>query len=115
MVDGRYIEVFKHSDAMIHDCGSFSLEYFYAHKPMMFLYENKGRKDKVHINDVTKEAKSLHYRGDNEQAIEQFIVDVINGIDPMKEQREEFFAKNLTPKGGKSACQNIIDAILGEE
>ena len=82
---------------------------------MMFLYENKGRKDKVHINDVTKEAKSLHYRGDNEQAIEQFIVDVINGIDPMKEQREEFFAKNLTPKGGKSACQNIIDAILGEE
>ena len=58
MVDGRYIEVFKHSDAMIHDCGSFSLEYFYAHKPMMFLYENKGRKDKVHINDVTKEAKS---------------------------------------------------------
>ena len=115
MVDGRYIEVFKHSDAMIHDCGSFSLEYFYAHKPMMFLYENKGRKDKVHINDVTKEAKSLHYRGDSEQAIEQFIVDVINGIDPMKEQREEFFAKNLTPKGGKSACQNIIDAILGEE
>lgn len=115
MVDGRYIEVFKHSDAMIHDCGSFSLEYFYAHKPMMFLYEKKGRKDKVHINDVTKEAKSLHYRGDSEQAIEQFIVDVINGIDPMKEQREEFFAKNLTPKGGKSACQNIIDAILGEE
>ena len=61
----------------------------------MFLYENTGRKDKVHINEVTKEAKALHYRGDNEQAIEKFIVDVIKGVDPMKEQREEFFSEHL--------------------
>ena len=82
---------------------------------MMFLYENTGRKDKVHINEITREAKSLHYRGDNEQAIEQFIVDVVKGVDPMKKQREEFFMKHLTPKGGQTACQNIINAILGEK
>ena len=46
----------------------------------------------------------------NEQDIEQFIQNVINGIDPMKEQRTQFIQETLMPEGSPS--QNILDDIL---
>ena len=35
--DDDYISWFKHSDAMIHDCGSFRCEYLYTSKPACYL------------------------------------------------------------------------------
>ena len=46
--------------------------------------------------------------------IYSFILDVINGIDPLKEEKEKFYNDSLTPPNGKTACENIINSILGE-
>ena len=107
---GQYISLFHYSDAMIHDCASFTIEYLYAHKPVMYLV-----KDDKHTENGTqfmKDAFNTLYHGHSKQEIEQFIHDVINDLDPKKKDREGFFKGNLLPPGNKSACDNIIDAIL---
>lgn len=111
--DGEYIGLFKHSDAMIHDCGSFILEYMYSGNPVMYLVKKTRSMD--NMTNFAQKAYGLHYKGKNHQDIEQFIKDVIAGNDPLKEQRTQFVATDLTPPHGKSACQNIINSILGQE
>lgn len=110
---GEYMGLFKYSDAMIHDCGSFRLEYLYAGNPVMFLY--KGNPVSDYMNWQATEALNLHYKGYNKQDIENFILNVINDKDPMKGQRQNFVDNYLTPPYGKTACDNIINAILGQE
>lgn len=111
--EGEYMGLFKHSHAMIHDCGSFKLEYLYTNNPVMYLLKEKTEYD--YENWQTTKALELHYKGKNKTDIEQFILNVIDDKDIMKEERKEFVDKYLTPPNGKSACDNIIHAILGEE
>ena len=109
---GEYYDLFMHSDAMIHDCVSFQIEYQYTHNPVMFLdAANHKIEDQ---NEFGRMAFDMHYKGHNEEDIEQFIKDVINGNDPMKEQREFFYNKYLLPPKGLKASENIINTILGE-
>lgn len=114
IADGRYLELFKHSDAMIHDCGSFTLEYLYTGKPVMFLYDQRGRKSSLKINKVTREAQKVHYTGLSEEDIENFILMVISKNDPMSSFRNCFVEHYLLPPSGNTACQNIINKILNE-
>lgn len=111
--DGEYIGLFKHSDAMIHDCGSFILEYMYSGNPVMYMVKETRNTD--NMTRFAKKAFDLHYKGKNHQDIEQFIKDIIVGNDPLKKSRTHFLASDLTPPHGKTACQNIINAILGKE
>lgn len=110
---GDYMGLFKYSDAMIHDCGSFRLEYLYTGNPVMYLY--KGNPISDYMNWESTEALYLHYKGYNKEDIEKFILDVVNGIDPYKLKRDYFVEKYLTPPYGKTASENIINAILGQE
>ncbi len=107
---GKYLGLFKHSDAMIHDCGSFIMEYLYTGNPVMYMMKN----DKLDStwNDGYKQALSMHYHGWTVEDIENFIRNVIDGHDPMSSDRETFIAENMTPPNGVSASQNIIDCIL---
>lgn len=111
--EGEYMGLFKHSDAMIHDCGSFKLEYLYTDNPVMYLFKENPKYD--FENWQTSKAMELHYKGYNKTDIEQFILNVIDGIDYFKDDRKKFVSSYLTPPNGKSACDNIINAILGEE
>ena len=112
--EGKYLSLFKHSDAMIHDCGSFTVEYLYTGSPVMYLV-----RDEIHHTEnlipYAKEAFDLHYKGYSRDDIERFILDVIAGEDPRAEARKVFLQKNLLPPHGKTACENIINAILGQE
>ena len=51
-----------------------------------------------------------YYMARTEQDIEQFIQNVIDDVDPLKEQRTKFVNEVLMPNGSPS--QNIIDDIL---
>ena len=113
IADGEYMGLFKYSDAMIHDCGSFRVEYLYTGKPVMFLKKKEPEND--YMNWQTIKALELHYSGFNECDIENFIQNVIKGVDPLRDDRKRFVDDNLTPPYGKTASQNIINAILGEE
>lgn len=109
---GKYLSLFKYSDAMIHDCGSFTIEYMYMDKPVMYLLRDEHHAD--NMIPYAKEAFDLHYKGRTHEDIESFILDVINNVDPLKEQRAVYKEKNLLPPNGKKACENIMDSILGK-
>lgn len=110
---GKYLDLFKYSDAMIHDSCSFTVEYHYTHNPVMYLLSE----DVVHDDQMqfAKEAFDLHYKGTTAEDIEQFIQNVIKGVDPRKEERLGYYNRHLVPPHNKTACENIVNAILGEE
>lgn len=108
---GKYEALFKYSDAMIHDCGSFTIEYLYMHNPILYLIKDEHHTD--NLNEFAKKAFNLHYKAANKAEIEDFILNVINGNDEKMEQREQFFKEYLLPPNGKSACENILNSILG--
>lgn len=111
LVTGDYISLFINSDAMIHDCGSFTIEYLYTKKPVMYLINDEHHSDQ--LNEFDKMAFNLHYKGRCEDDIESFINNVIEGIDEMKNERLDFYKDYLLPPDGTSASDNIINAILG--
>ncbi len=110
--NGAYLGLFKHSDAMIHDCGSFLIEYHSTGNPVMYLERNHDDSFDKTLNETVQKAHRLHYKGYTKDDIEHFIVNVIEGVDPRKEERADFYLKHMTPPDGQSACQNIIDCIL---
>lgn len=110
--EGEYMGLFKYSDAMIHDCGSFTVEYLYTGNPVMYLVN--GQPHVENLTEFGRGAYAQHYMGHTKAEIEQFMENVINGIDPMKEGRQKFYEDCLLPPHGKSACENILNAILGE-
>ncbi len=110
--DGKYLGLFKYSDAMIHDCASFTMEYIAINKPVMYLMQSRDVA-KNH-NELYHKALDLHIHGYTEAEIERFINNVLSGNDSLKSRREEYCRKYLTPPGNKSACENIINAILGK-
>lgn len=110
---GEYSGLFMHSDAMIHDCVSFQVEYLYTKNPVMFLDAASYNADEQ--NEFGRKVHSMHYIGCNKQDIEVFIQNVINGKDPMKEERECFYNEYLLPPNNKTASENIIETILGQQ
>ena len=111
---GEYVDLFKCSDAMIHDCCSFIIEYMFTGKPVMFLEEKAHTAKELLLGEFGYESYKNHYHGRNKEEIEIFVINVINGKDSLKQQRKLFYEKYLIPPYGKSACDNIIDALLGE-
>lgn len=111
--NGSYLGLFKYSDAMIHDCGSFTMEYHYTLNPVMFLGTNLDNNPTIQeFNSFLREALSLHTIGYDKNEIEQFILDVINGNDPRYSIRKEYYEKYLKVPNGQSAARNIINCIL---
>ncbi|MBO6025179.1 MAG: CDP-glycerol glycerophosphotransferase family protein [Bacteroidales bacterium] len=108
-VNADYIDLFKSSDAMIHDCGSFIIEYLYVNKPVMFLdtYDRRAQS-----NEVAKKAYGCHYVGKKEDDIKEFIEKVvIGGVDSYEGKRNSFYDEYLLPPNGRSVAGNIIQDI----
>ena len=109
-VNGNYINLFKSSEAMIHDSGSFLVEYLYTQKPCMYL-SNYDRA--AQCNEVGKKALACYYIGKSVEDIETFIENVINGgQDALLEKREQFYNEVLLPPNGKSVAENMLDEIV---
>lgn len=111
---GEYMGIFKHSDAMIHDCSSFLIEYQYTNNPVLFLETEHRTAEQMHLSEFGYEAYKAHYHALTKADIEHFICDVIDGHDSMAKVREDYYNKYLRLPNGKTACDNIIDVILGD-
>lgn len=111
--DGEYIGLFMHSDAIIHDCGSFILEYLFANKPCMYLQDGSGY---ANLNSMTLDALKCYTIGHEPADIERFLEQIERGEDneALREMRERFIEEYLRPPHGKTAAQNIVDCLLGE-
>lgn len=109
---GEYIDLFMTSDAMIHDSSSFTVEYHYSQKPVMFITNNYEE----HLegkSEFGKLAMEQHYIGKDQEDIIQFIENVVlKGNDPMKAGREDFFKQYLLPPNGKTVAQNTMDVFI---
>ena len=97
---------------MIHDSGSFLIEYLYSENPVMFVNDNieslLGES-----NDFGKMAYNLHYKGKSREDIINFIDNiVIKGNDPLKEGRLIMKQQYLIPPNGKSVAENTMDDLI---
>ena len=108
--DGEYSDLFLSSDAMIHDSGSFLIEYLYTQKPVMRTMNNIAPESMY--NDFALDALNVYYKAYNELDIERFIQSVIEGNDPLKEKRKEFYKERLLPPNGELPSQNIVNDII---
>ena len=110
--DGDYKDLFMTSDAIIHDGGSFIVEYHYSQKPALYVTDNlDGRLEE--LMDYAKEALHAHYLAQNKTEVLNFIESVvIAGNDTMQAERKSFFEHYLLPPNGKSVAENTLDYLL---
>ncbi len=108
---GEYIDLFKTSDALIHDCGSFTGEYLYTQKPVLFQIRDNKVKDEFNTFGVL--CLNQHYLAYSIGETEKFIREVvIAGKDPKKESREQFYKQYLYPEDGVMPSQKIYDILV---
>jgi hypothetical protein len=93
--ESDYSSLFKTSDAMIHDSGSFLVEYFFTGKPVMYLVSNELIKD--YFNELGSQAFDNCYHGNNKDDIYRFIKSLLSGNDEMQISRNIFFQKEIAP------------------
>lgn len=109
-VEGDYVDLFRSSDALIHDCSSFMGEYLFTGKPLMFVA--KTNCDSV-LNDFGRICFEQHYKGSTIEDIKKFIDNVvIRGVDPMKEERFKFYKEQLLPPNNMTVAQNIYNDLV---
>lgn len=108
-VPGSYRDLFLESDALIHDCGSFTVEYLYTGKPTMFLMRQNRTANESKFGKL---AISMHYLGHSKTEVEAFIEDVVlHGSDTIKQEREKFCKEYLLPEEGRSVALNILEEM----
>lgn len=110
---GEYTGLFMHSDALIHDCNSFMVEYHYTLNPVLYLIN--GIEQHRSLNSFGEKAFSLHYKATNHNEIESFVLNILKNEDPLFADRRKFYEESLLPPYGNDACDNIINAILGKK
>lgn len=112
LVTGSYVDLFKTSDAMIHDSGSFSVEYHFTGKPVMFTtYDLDAALEGQ--NELGQESILAHYLGQSEDDIVSFIENVVlGGYDARKEVRDTFLKTYLPASGNGTVAEAIYRDIL---
>lgn len=111
---GPYSDLFKGSDAMIHDSGSFSVEYHFTGKPVMFTSRDMAESVQGQ-NELGREGILAHYQGANKDDICSFLENVVlAGTDPMKPVRLAFCEKYFPSyKEGKAAGRIYHEILKG--
>ena len=110
---GEYAELFAQSDALVHDSGSFIIEYMVTGKPCCFLH-GKDATVLPDFNEMTAACHAAHYLADSLDELERFLQDVVaEGKDPKASERQACVQRYIQPPNNRPAAQNIIDALLG--
>ena len=107
--DANYFDIFKTSDALITDCGSFLAEYLPTKKPVLLLLN----KDSVGYNEIGNKFIKNYYKAKSFEDIVNFIVRVvIGGDDYLKDKRLEALEHVIVNKEG--AGKYIVNFIEQE-
>ena len=107
---GPYYNLFKSSDALIHDSDSFMIEYLYTLKPCLFILSESDFFE--NLNPLGKKAFDLHYKANNMSDIISFVDKVIEGKDSLFSLRKIFFQEQLMPPNGCTVAENIYKDIV---
>lgn len=109
---GPYVDLFCTSDAMIHDCGSFTAEYLYTGKPVLFV--SRDYKDVYQgLDTFGSLCLDLHYQAGTGEDILNFLQDtVLGGADALKGERDAFCKRYLLPENQSSFVLNICRSLI---
>lgn len=108
--EANYVDFFLTSDAMIHDCGSFTTEYLFVNKPVMYLTHDDHFAER--FNPFGQKSFQCHYRGGDVQAIEDFLQKVVlEGDDPKRADRQALYEQYLRPIDGMMPSERIVYEI----
>lgn len=111
--EGAYAALFMQSDGMIHDSGSFVLEYMFADKPALFLIRDKDIHPPYH--EMTQEALRCHDFGFTQEDITLFLRQrILGGDDTAAARRAELLRTHLMPPNGKCCAENVFCTLLQE-
>lgn len=112
LADGDFIDLFQGSDAMVHDSGSFVIDYLYFNHPVMYVTQNMERA-KSFVNEPGREAYNAHYEGSTMDDVERFADNVVlRGRDTMEAARRAYYDKYLAQPGGQTTARNMYDDIV---
>lgn len=107
-----YEDLFLTSDALVHDSGSFTMEYLYTLQPTMFITSDV-KKRKHDLNSTGKEALDCHYIGESIDDIRSFIEMVLRKEnDPLLEKRKAYYNNHLLPPNGNSVAENMYNDMV---
>lgn len=113
LFEGDYIDLFKTSDALIHDCGSFTVEYLFVDKPILYI----GNPRDGILCHFGKMAMQANYTLED-FSISEFLKMVVasaNSASDFKRGRREWMIQNqLVPPNGKTFAENILDVLNRE-
>lgn len=106
-----YIDIFKTSDALITDCGSFLAEYLPTQNPILLLVN----KNMIGYNEIGKKLVDSYYKAYNNEDIEKFLQNVVlSGDDVLKGQRlSNLNLVQPNPNGAGMFIANHIKKELG--
>lgn len=108
--EGEYIGLFNSSDALIHDCCSFFVEYLYTKKPLLFTSTTLNEK---YLGAVGRPAFHCQYFSKNINEIADFIDNVVlMGNDPKKNDRIDFFNEKLKPQHTETVAEAILNHLV---
>ena len=107
--ESDYFDIFKTSDALITDCGSFLAEYLPSKKPIMLLVNKKS----AGYNEIGKKLVKSYYKSHDSDGIERFVNEVVlNENDYMEEERLNQLY--LVQPNASGAGKFIVDYIQKE-
>ncbi len=107
--EGMYMNIFKTSDALITDCGSFLGEYLPNNKPVIQLY-NAGLK----LNEIGNKIVKSYYIAHNFEEVEKYIKNIVIENDDYKKNDRENVMKFVMPNrngAGKKIVNYLYDTF----
>lgn len=108
--ESGYVDLFLTSDAMMHDCGSFTTEYLFVNKPVMYLTHDEHFAER--FNPFGQMSFQCHYKGSSVEEIERFLQKtVVEGDDPKRSERNAMYEKYFKPADGMLPSESIIREI----
>lgn len=90
---GDYLDLFSECDAMINDCGSFTVEWLYTGKPGCFLYNEKLKDEQ--LTNLMKESIKKHTIARSESDIIDFITDISKNDRKQEYKMDSWVKKNI--------------------
>lgn len=114
--EGEYEELFLQSDAIIHDCSSFIVEYAFLRNPSLYLLKGKEMK---FLNDFGRKVFDSYHVASSKSEIVDFLESLISKPDQMGGRSNPFLDKYIDDFYRKSLpSQKIIDdlksTLIGE-
>ena len=112
---GNYFEDFSESDAIIQDCGSFLVDYFYTGKPQCYMLHSEKDIEKKFAS-LGQKCLSHCYLAYDESDIRNFMEEVIiKENDPKKEERQKFAREEVMlnyPHASAKAADMLYQSLI---